>query len=101
MAKDEDLIEGFNKLAQVYQDKFMDMDLYDDTYDEFCGLIKGHNAKVLEIGCGPGNITRFILNQLPELHIHAIDLSEEMVALARENNPTAVVEVMDCRAINY
>ncbi len=93
------MIEGFNRLAAAYQEKFMDFDLYDDTYDHFCSLLNNDGASVFEIGCGPGNITRYLLRQRPDLKIHAIDLSNEMVALAQSNNPSAIVEVMDCRTV--
>lgn len=46
-------IETYDSVAINYEEKFMDMDLYDDTYDYFCSLLK-NESKVLDIGCGPG-----------------------------------------------
>jgi ubiquinone/menaquinone biosynthesis C-methylase UbiE len=90
----------FDKLASAYQDKFMDLDLYDDTYDLFCSLIPKGPAKIFEIACGPGNITKYILTARPELKIKAIDLAPTMIELAKLNNPSADLEVMDCRKID-
>ncbi|MGV3541065.1 MAG: class I SAM-dependent DNA methyltransferase [Rufibacter sp.] len=92
--------DAFNKLAQLYQEKFMDLDLYHDTYDTFCALIPKPDASLLEIGCGPGNITRYLLFKRPGFTIEAIDAAPNMVALARENNPIAQFKVMDCREIS-
>jgi 2-polyprenyl-3-methyl-5-hydroxy-6-metoxy-1,4-benzoquinol methylase len=78
----------------------MDIDLYDDTYDSFCELIKTPNPFVFEIGCGPGNITKYILSKKPHFHIEAIDVAPNMIELAKENNPTAYFEIMDCREIS-
>lgn len=92
--------DSWNKLAILYQEKFMDLELYNGSYDLFCGLIKSQHAKILDIGCGPGNITRYILKKYPEFLIEGIDIAPAMVALAIENNPQASFRVMDSRQIN-
>jgi len=79
----------------------MNMALYDDTFDLFCQRLNDKDQPSLfEIGCGPGNISQFLLNQCPELTIHGSDLAPEMIELAKLNNPTARFEVMDCREIH-
>lgn len=78
----------------------MGMDLYNDTYDSFYKSIKKVNASILEIGCGPGNITRYITSRNPLFKITAIDFSENMIELARKNVPNADFYVMDCRKIS-
>ena len=92
--------EAYDKVASAYQDKFMDMDLYNDTYDLFCALIQKQNATVFEIGCGPGNITKYMLNKRPDFKVFGIDAAPKMIELAKANNPTADFEVMDCRTID-
>lgn len=92
--------ESWDKVAALYQDKFMDLDLYNDTYDLFCNSIEKQHAKVLEIGCGPGNMTRYILNKRPDILLEAIDIAPSMIELARKNNPAAHFQVMDCRDID-
>jgi trans-aconitate methyltransferase len=90
----------FNKLANLYQDKFMDVSLYDATFDLFCNNISKQNAEVLELACGPGNITKCLLNKRPDLKILGTDLAPKMIELAKINNPNAQFEIMDCRAIH-
>jgi cyclopropane fatty-acyl-phospholipid synthase-like methyltransferase len=91
--------QTWDKLAAKYQDKFMNLDLYNDTYDRFCELVKTA-AIVLEIGCGPGNITRYVLAKRPDLKILGTDVAPSMLKLAKENNPGADFKVMDCRHID-
>lgn len=91
--------EIFNKHANLYQDKFMDVSLYHDSLDFFCRSIKKQNASVLELACGPGNITKYILEKRPDLKIFGIDLAPNMLELAKQNNPSAEFKVMDCREI--
>jgi 2-polyprenyl-3-methyl-5-hydroxy-6-metoxy-1,4-benzoquinol methylase len=78
----------------------MYLDLYDDTYDKFCNLIIKQNARIFEIGCGPGNITKYLLSKRPGFYIEAIDAAPNMVKLAKENNPAANFTIMDCREIS-
>ena len=89
----------WNNVADLYQKHFMDLDLYNDSYDAFCDRI-APNPKILEIGCGPGNITKYILNKRPDFDLLAIDVAPNMIDLAKENNPTANFKVMDCREID-
>jgi predicted TPR repeat methyltransferase len=93
-------VATFNKLADKYQQKYMDFDFYFDTYDTFCELVKNANAAIFEIACGPGNIAKYLLNKRPDFKIEGIDLAPNMVELARANNPSAIFQVMDSRAIS-
>jgi ubiquinone/menaquinone biosynthesis C-methylase UbiE len=92
--------ETWDKVAKLYEDKFMNLELYNDSYDIFCSLIKKSNANIFEIGCGPGNITKYIVSARPDFNIVAIDVSPNMINLAKINNPTVHFSVMDCRNIN-
>jgi ubiquinone/menaquinone biosynthesis C-methylase UbiE len=87
----------FNKHARGYQDKYMDVSLYRDSFDFFCEQISGKNAKILEIACGPGNITRYLLDKRPDFDILGTDLAPNMLALAQLNNPGARFQLLDCR----
>jgi len=92
-------VDTFNRLADQYQQKYMDFDFYTDTYDDFCKLVEDDNAAILDIACGPGNIARYLLGKRPGFRIEGIDLAPRMVELARANNPTASFAVMDSRNI--
>ncbi|MBL7743793.1 MAG: class I SAM-dependent methyltransferase [Chitinophagaceae bacterium] len=100
MDKYRETFETWNKVALLYQDKFMDLDLYNDTYDFICNSITRSNAKILEIGCGPGNITKYLLSERPDFDIFGIDIAPNMIELAKKNNPSASFAVMDSRHIN-
>lgn len=75
----------------------MDLNLYDSTYDLFCSELNNPRASILEIGCGPGNITRQLLLRMPDSVIHGIDVAPEMIELARKNNPEAIFTILDAR----
>lgn len=96
----ENVGELFSRYAESYQAAFMNMTLYDDTYDAFCSLVEKENPRIFEIGCGPGNITRYLLSQRPDFRIEATDLAPGMIELARKNVPEAVFRELDCRNLD-
>lgn len=97
MDKSQKAVEVFNKCANLYEERFMDFDLYNDTFDLFCDSIENQNAAVLELACGPGNITKYLLQQRPDFKILGTDLAPNMIELAQKNNPTATFQLLDCR----
>ena len=100
MDKTKLAVEVFNSCAKEYHDKFMELDLYNDTFDLFCDSIKKKNADILEVACGPGNITKYLLKNRADFKILGIDLATDMITLATINNPTAEFQLMDCRCIS-
>lgn len=89
----------FNQVAHRYVEKYMDVGAYADGLEAFCEQIKTPNARILDIACGPGNITRFLLSKRPDFQILGIDLADEMLGLAERNNPSASFQNMNATAI--
>lgn len=77
----------------------MDLDIYDQSYDFFCSAIKNKKVRILDLGCGPGNITKYLLAKRPGYKIEGIDIAANMISLAEKNNPGASFKIMDCRDI--
>jgi 2-polyprenyl-3-methyl-5-hydroxy-6-metoxy-1,4-benzoquinol methylase len=100
MDRDKETFQTWNKLAALYQEKFMHLDFYNESYDFICDSITKEGAAILDLGCGPGNITRYLLSKRPGYHITGVDMAPNMVELARVNNPTASFLTMDIRQIS-
>lgn len=96
MDKNKIAVSIFDKRAADYQNQFMDVSGYKKSLDYFCSLLSSE-SNVLELGCGPGNVTKYILDRYPDLKITGTDLSPEMIALASRNNPSASFHLFDCR----
>jgi 2-polyprenyl-3-methyl-5-hydroxy-6-metoxy-1,4-benzoquinol methylase len=99
MDRSQQAAAAFDKHAVLYQDRFMDFELYNDTFNLFCVHVLTENAHILDLACGPGNITKYLLQQRPDFKILGIDLAPKMIELAKVNNPNAQFLVMDCREI--
>lgn len=93
-------LRSWNNVAEAYERGFMDLDLYNDSYDFFLKSLENQSAEILEIGCGPGNITRYLLSKCPELKILGIDTAQNMIDLAIKNVVSADFIVMDARKID-
>ena len=89
----------FQKLAELYRDKYMGLAIYDESYREFCERLKPGRARVLDAACGPGNVSRYLMAQRADLDLLGIDLAPRMVELAREAVPSARFAVQDCRRL--
>ncbi len=100
MNKYKETFTTWNKVAELYQEKFMDLTLYNDSYDLFCNELKKQNSGVLEIGCGPGNISKYLLSKRNDLKITGIDIAPAMIKLAKVNNPAAEFFELDIRSLN-
>ena len=97
--KYQETFATWNRLASLYEEKFMDLNLYNTTYDFFCENIVNENPQILELGCGPENITKYLISKRPDFNIYATDIAPAMIALAQKNNPEAKFELMDSRNI--
>ena len=99
MNSEDQTLNTWNKIAALYAEKFMEFDLYNDSYDLFCALISEKKSDILEIGCGPGNISKYVLSKLPAINLLGIDRAPNMIQLAKDYNPDAEFLVMDARNI--
>lgn len=93
--------EVFNKNAALYQEKYMNVEPYHASFDLFCQYMPTENAAVLEIACGPGNITQYLLEKRPDFRILSTDIAPNMLELARTNAPGATFQRMDARDISH
>ena len=92
-------IDAYNKNCSGYTDKFMDYSPYAIHVIDFAGLLED-DFKVLDIGCGPGNVAKQLC-ALKRLAITGIDLSFEMVEIARVNVPAGIFYLQDSRKASF
>lgn len=99
MNHNEQAVSLFNKLADSYAERFMNVDMYADGF-EFLLQQLNPGASLLDVACGPGNITRYLLNKRSDLLIHGIEMAPRMVELARQNNPKATFSLHDAQSLH-
>jgi trans-aconitate methyltransferase len=92
-------VKRFDEFAAEYAEKFGNMEAYSDSINRFCDSIKTEKPKILELACGPGNVTRLLRIRFPDSQILAIDLAPAMIDIARKSLSEVDFRVMDVRDI--
>lgn len=103
MQPQKNIIDCYDKTAKMYAEKFID-ELNHKHLDRI--LLKHfvdeniNKGRLIDLGCGPGQTTKFIADQ--ELtDIVGIDISKEMINVAKEINPHLQFEVGDILNLKY
>jgi len=92
-------VKRFDEFAARYADRFNNVDPYLPSIRIFCDLITRSNPRILELACGPGNITLVVKRQFPFSTYIAIDLAPKMIEIAREQVADVDFRIMDMRDI--
>ena len=92
-------IDAYNKNFSGYTDKFMNYGPYAMHVIGFADLLED-DFKVLDIGCGPGNVAKQLC-ALKRLEITGIDLSSEMLEIAKANVPDGIFYLQDSRKASF
>lgn len=86
----ETVIRNFSRYA-IFYDRYANIQR--QTAWELLGEIKEKKiSKILEIGCGTGNYTLLLRDKYKNAELKAIDISKEMIEVAKEKLKDRVVE---------
>src|SRR2546425_12691277 len=101
MTEEKSEIEAsYDRVVKRYVDEFFDelqRKPFDrELLDQFAEIV-GTQGKVCEIGCGPGQIARYLQDR--HVNMCGIDLSEEMVICASRLNSDIAFQRGDMRAL--
>ena len=87
MSKPDELRNTYNLIAADYTKDHLD-DTWDDDYREAFIRMLGKDSEVLDLGCGPGTDSSVLISH--GLKVTGIDLSDELVRLAKNANPDGI-----------
>ncbi len=93
-------VQRFDEFAEEYASRFDNVSGYFDQLSWFVSQIKTSSPAILELACGPGNVTKFLKNHFPESRILAVDLAPKMIEIARKDLTDVDFRVMDVRDIS-
>jgi len=93
-------VQRFDEFAEEYASRFENVTGYIEQLTFFTDKIKAETPEILELACGPGNVTKFMKKYFHESRILAVDLAPKMIELARKALPDVDFRVMDVRDIS-
>lgn len=96
----QETIQTWNDIAQLYDDHFSSLDIYNASYNQLLSLLKEHQTKVLEIGAGPGMISQYLHKINPILDFTITDVAPKMVEIIQLKFPTANTFLLDARQLS-
>lgn len=92
-------IDAYNQSFRAYADKFMQYAPYVLHVTEFADFLEC-GSKVLDIGCGPGNVARQLC-AVKQCEITGIDLSADMLEMAKTMVPDGKFYIQDIRSASF
>lgn len=98
MDKNQIAVSTYNKIARQYTTHNFDDTSALPYVDNFLSCLP-KNAKILDAGSGPGNLVKHALHR--GYKAEGVDLSEEMVRIAREKVHEGKFTLMDMRHLDY
>lgn len=91
-------VSTYNKIADIYTQQYFN-DLSEASYiDKFLEKLTP-GAKVLDVGCGPGQFTQYMMNK--GFSVKGIDFSTEMLTIAQEKVPNGTFQQADMRNLPF
>ena len=93
-------VQRFDEFAEEYASRFESVDGYIEQLSFFADQINIERPSIIELACGPGNVTKFLKNRFPGSRILAVDLAPKMIDLARKVLTDVDFRVMDVRDIS-
>ncbi len=94
-------IEDYDAIAGEYDKAYDTKDILADDkpfVEKFSSLVKP-GARVLDVGCGTGRLTKFLSKK--GYKVEGIDLSKKMLEIAQKNFPKTKFRLMDLRKLEY
>lgn len=78
----ENIQKMYKKYAGKFDEKIASLTIYNDSYNYLLTLLQ-EDSVILDLACGPGNVSSYIKKYKPGLSITGVDISEEMIGIAK------------------
>ena len=89
-SNEEHIRQAYGEIAPAYEVLFPSLQRYGDRVERFLAEAVTPGCRVLDVGCGPGQLTRGLEESV---EVVGLDLSSEMLELARKGRPSGTWRV--------
>jgi ubiquinone/menaquinone biosynthesis C-methylase UbiE len=99
MDKNKIAVDTYDKIAKDYSNAYFEDKLDLPYIDMFLGKVNKPDQSILDVGCGPGNFTKYMFNK--GFKVEGVDLSVGMLDIAKSKVPEAKFTLGDMRKLKY
>lgn len=92
------LIKPYSVIAQTYTERHFEEDIFKDRVKRLLKLV-GNNGVLLDAGCGPGGESKLMVDH--GFKVVGIDITPEMIEIAKKKVPEANFKRMDMRTLDF
>jgi ubiquinone/menaquinone biosynthesis C-methylase UbiE len=93
-------IKLYSELAQVYHEMYQTIFNYEEEFNFYDAILKKYNChKILELGCGSGNLARYFVHS--GYDYTGVDLYDSMLEIAAKVEPAAKFIQGDMRQLDF
>jgi SAM-dependent methyltransferase len=92
--QEEGVRRVYGEIAEAYEAFFPTLNRYEGRVERFLGETVTRGGRVLDVGCGPGQLTRDLD---PTVQVVGLDLAPEMLEQARRGRPSGEYRVHSYR----
>lgn len=103
MQEQKHIIDCYNKTARKYAEKFiheLSKKHFDQMLLQSFASENKNSGPFIDLGCGPGQTTKYLFD-CGITDVIGVDISSEMIAVAKDSNPMLNFEVADMLDIKY
>jgi ubiquinone/menaquinone biosynthesis C-methylase UbiE len=90
----------YKTYAKAYDEKIASLEIYQESYDFLLNKIQD-GASILDLACGPGNVSHYFAQHRSGLKITGVDIAEEMIEIARRRIQQGVFVVKDICEVHF
>jgi len=98
MNKTKITVETYNKIAPDFEKMYCKKIYYQKYLDRFLSYLQKNQA-ILDAGCGTGHVARYVKEK--GYVVEGIDLSKEMIKIAKSKSKDIKFEIEDIRKARY
>lgn len=93
-------IDAYDKHAEEYAKKFDNYDVYRNKISDFQKKYIPNKTHILDLGCGPGNNIKVLLENDQTCSFTGVDLSMEFIKISTQRFPQFTFTLQDIRKLD-
>ncbi|MHC4455479.1 MAG: class I SAM-dependent methyltransferase [Planctomycetota bacterium] len=92
---------GFLNFGYWNKNTYNQSQACENLMEKLLAFIPDKSGNILDVACGRGGTTKYLLNYYPHRNVYGINISENQIEAARANAPGCTFSVMDATNLEF